>query len=190
MYDTEKTLYRHYGYIQKETSLYVRWFQKRGLSYPQFLILDAVLRRPEGAEPTALAEECFMPKQTVTGLLDQLERAGFIRRERCETDRRRTRVFCLPAGDEDFDPRAALDLTRITYTRLLADLQAADASVWINRRSVAALVPQLWGAIADVMPGSRAKGRLSSVLRLALALYAMASASVFIEGDDLVLDER
>ena len=70
MYDTEKTLYRHYGYIQKETSLYARWFQKRGLSYPQFLILDAVLRRPEGAEPTALAEECFMPKQTVTGLLD------------------------------------------------------------------------------------------------------------------------
>ena len=62
-------------------------------------LADAVLRRPEGAEPTALAEECFMPKQTVTGLLDQLERAGFIRRERCETDRRRTRVFCLPAGD-------------------------------------------------------------------------------------------
>lgn len=57
---------------------------ERGLSYPQFLILDAVLRRPEGAEPTALAEECFMPKQTVTGLLDQLERAGFIRRERAE----------------------------------------------------------------------------------------------------------
>lgn len=83
MYDTEKAFYRHYEYIQKENSLYSRWFQKRGLSYPQFLILDAVLRRPEGAEPTALAEECFMPKQTVTGLLDQLERAGFIRRERC-----------------------------------------------------------------------------------------------------------
>ena len=92
MYDTEKAFYRHYEYIQKENSLYSRWFQKRGLSYPQFLILDAVLRRPEGAEPTALAEECFMPKQTVTGLLDQLERAGFIRRERCETDRRRTRA--------------------------------------------------------------------------------------------------
>ena len=99
MYDTGKAFYRHYEYIQRENSLYSRWFQKRGLSYPQFLILDAVLRSPEGAEPTALAEECFMPKQTVTGLLDQLERAGFIRRERCKTDRRRTRVFCLPAGD-------------------------------------------------------------------------------------------
>ena len=49
MYDTEKAFYRHYEYIQKENSLYSRWFQKRGLSYPQFLILDAVLRRPEGA---------------------------------------------------------------------------------------------------------------------------------------------
>ena len=40
MYDTEKAFYRHYEYIQKENSLYSRWFQKRGLSYPQFLILD------------------------------------------------------------------------------------------------------------------------------------------------------
>ena len=44
MYDTEKAFYRHYEYIQKENSLYSRWFQKRGLSYPQFLILDAVLQ--------------------------------------------------------------------------------------------------------------------------------------------------
>ena len=33
MYDTEKAFYRHYEYIQKENSLYSRWFQKRGLSY-------------------------------------------------------------------------------------------------------------------------------------------------------------
>ena len=66
MYDTGKAFYRHYEYIQRENSLYSRWFQKRGLSYPQFLILDAVLRSPEGAEPTALAEECFMPKQTLS----------------------------------------------------------------------------------------------------------------------------
>lgn len=100
MYDTEKAFYRHYEYIQKENSLYSRWFQKRGLSYPQFLILDAVLRRPEGARnQRRWPRNVSCPSKTVTGLLDQLERAGFIRRERCETDRRRTRVFCLPAGD-------------------------------------------------------------------------------------------
>ena len=49
MYDTGKAFYRHYEYIQRENSLYSRWFQKRGLSYPQFLILDAVLRSPEGS---------------------------------------------------------------------------------------------------------------------------------------------
>ena len=116
MYDTEKTLYRHYGYIQKETSLYARWFQKRGLSYPQFLILDAVLRRPEGAEPTALAEECFMPKQTVTGLL--------------ETDRRRTRVFCLPAGDE-FVTRIVEQLDRHEQAAL-ASISPEDMETFNN----------------------------------------------------------
>ena len=54
MYDTEKAFYRHYEYIQKENSLYSRWFQKRGLSYPQFLILDAVLRRPDVSASQAL----------------------------------------------------------------------------------------------------------------------------------------
>ena len=130
MYDTEKAFYRHYEYIQKENSLYSRWFQKRGLSYPQFLILDAVLRRPEGAEPTALAEECFMPKQTVTGLLDQLERAGFIRRERCETDRRRTRVFCLPEGDV-FVTGIMEELDRHEQAAL-ASLSAEDLATFTN----------------------------------------------------------
>lgn len=130
MYDTEKALYRHYGYIQKETSLYARWFQRRGLSYPQFLILDTVLRHPEGTEPTALAEACFMPKQTVTGLLDQLERAGFIRRERCETDRRRTRIVCLPAGDA-FVTRIVEQLDRHEQA-VLASISPADMETFNN----------------------------------------------------------
>ena len=129
MYDTEKALYRHYGYIQKETSLYARWL-RRGLSYPQFLILDTVLRHPEGTEPTVLAEACFMPKQTVTGLLDQLERAGFIRRERCETDRRRTRVFCLPAGDA-FVTRIFEQLDRHEQA-VLASISPADMETFNN----------------------------------------------------------
>ena len=96
---TPNALYRHYEYIKKENQLYARWFQRRGLSYPQFIILEAVLRTPEGIEPTTLADTFFMAKQTVTGLVDQLERTGFVRREACERDRRRTRIRILPAGE-------------------------------------------------------------------------------------------
>ena len=99
MYDTEAPLYRHYRYIKKENSLYARWFQRRGLSYPLFLVLDEVMLNPEGLEPTALADALGIPKQTVTGLLDRLERAGYVRRERSGADRRRTRVFLLPEGE-------------------------------------------------------------------------------------------
>ncbi len=106
---TENVLYRHYEYAKKENSLYARWFQRRGLSYPQFIVLDAVLRSPEGTEPTALAEAFFMPKQTITGLLDQLERAGFVRREADGADRRRTRIRILPAG-ESFASRIISEL--------------------------------------------------------------------------------
>lgn len=98
MYDTEAPLYRHYRYIKKENSLYARWFQRRGLSYPLFLVLDEVMRSPEGAEPTEIADALGIPKQTVTGLLDRLERAGYARRERFGADRRRMRVFVLPEG--------------------------------------------------------------------------------------------
>ena len=71
-----------------------------------------------------------MPKQTVTGLLDQLERAGFIRRERCETDRRRTKVFCLPAGDE-FVTRIVEQLDRHEQA-VLASIPPADMETFNN----------------------------------------------------------
>ena len=98
MYDLDAPLYRHYEYAKRENRLYAEWFRRRGLPYLHFLVLDSVLRRPEGVEPTELAEEHLIPKQTVTGILDALEREGHIRQERCQRDRRRTRVLIRPAG--------------------------------------------------------------------------------------------
>lgn len=99
MDDLDTPFYRHYSYCKKENRLYAEWFRRRGLSYVHFLVLDSVLRHPEGVEPTELAEEHLIPKQTVTGILDGLEREGRVRRERCARDRRRTRVFTLPEGE-------------------------------------------------------------------------------------------
>ena len=67
MYDTEKAFYRHYEYIQKENSLYSRWFQKRGLSYPQFLILDAVSYTHLERDLQAFAKEV---REATSGRID------------------------------------------------------------------------------------------------------------------------
>lgn len=95
---------------------------------------------------------------------------------------------CRPPCEIDFDSSLVISLSKIAYTRLLADIRA-DAWVGIDRNAIGALVLQLWSAIADVMPGSRTDGRLSSVLKLALSLYGMATASAFSDDhDDQVLD--
>lgn len=139
MYDFDTPLCRHYEYAKRENRLYAEWFRRRGLSYVHFLVLDSVLRRPEGVEPTELAEEHLIPKQTVTGILDALEREGRIRRERCERDRRRTRVFLRPAG-EAFALEVLRELNRYEQTAI-ADIPPEDMEKFNN--VYAALVAKL-----------------------------------------------
>jgi DNA-binding MarR family transcriptional regulator len=59
----------------------------------------------EAVEPTAghLARITGLTTGTITGLLDRLEKARFIRRERDSEDRRKVIVKVLPAGVEKLD---------------------------------------------------------------------------------------
>lgn len=99
MYDTEKAFYRHYEYIQKENSLYSRWFQKRGLSYPQFLILDAVLSVPRERNQRRWPRNVSCPSKPSRASSISLSGRDHPPGTLPRSDRRRTRVFCLPAGD-------------------------------------------------------------------------------------------
>jgi DNA-binding MarR family transcriptional regulator len=47
-----------------------------------------------------LAELASVSRATITGLLDTLERDGFVRREPDPADRRQTEVHLTPAGQE------------------------------------------------------------------------------------------
>lgn len=59
----------------------------------------------EAVEPTAghLAKITGLTTGTITGLLDRLEKARFIRRERVSEDRRKVIVKVLPAGVEKLE---------------------------------------------------------------------------------------
>ena len=55
---------------------------------------------PEGARMSELAEAAQLTKQTLTSIVDQLERAGYVRREADPADARARIVRIAPRGQE------------------------------------------------------------------------------------------
>jgi DNA-binding MarR family transcriptional regulator len=65
-----------------------------------FDCLDVIMRYGP-ISPTALARRVGVHLATMTGILDRLERGGWIQRERVETDRRAVLVRGVPAKQRD-----------------------------------------------------------------------------------------
>lgn len=63
-----------------------------GLTQAQFFMLIA-LYEEDGALPSRLAEKTHLDRPTVTGLIDRLERDGWVERRMDPGDRRSLRVF-------------------------------------------------------------------------------------------------
>lgn len=110
-----------------------------GLTHPQYNILRIL--RGEGRELPSLeiAERMISVVPAITSLLDKLEKRGFVRRERCESDRRVWHVHLTPSGaellEELDEPNLALHASLVGHldpaerTQLLALLEKARASV-------------------------------------------------------------
>lgn len=97
---TDELFYRHFTLAQIENRIYAEWCRKRGISYSWLLILDMILRAKNGIEPAMISDALFMPRQTMTSLLDQMEKNGLIHRERSHTDRRRINLTLTGKGNE------------------------------------------------------------------------------------------
>ncbi len=70
----------------------------RGLSEGKFVLLFLLHGQAGGLSPHELAERAGVTRATVTGLLDGLERDGFLRREADVIDRRRVQVVLSAKG--------------------------------------------------------------------------------------------
>ncbi len=77
-----------------------RLFRPRGLTAPQFNVLNLLAGRTDGAgfSQRELADTLVVDRSNVTGLLDRMETAGWVRREDDPADRRVYRVRLTPAG--------------------------------------------------------------------------------------------
>ena len=81
-----------------------RLSQEVGLTLPQLLVLRAIGRLDEEAELTLarVSREVQLSAATVSRIVDRLERAGLVARERKAADRRKVCLSLTPAGVDRF----------------------------------------------------------------------------------------
>ncbi|WFR81885.1 MarR family transcriptional regulator [Janthinobacterium rivuli] len=72
---------------------------RHGLSEGKFVLLSLLRDVPGGLSPHELAERAGVTRGTITGLLDGMERDGFLARHPDQFDRRKLLVRLSPKGD-------------------------------------------------------------------------------------------
>ena len=71
-----------------------------GISYPQFLILITVEASEPPVSQTTISKRIQRNLNTISMIVDRMEKLGLVRRVRSEDDRRETHVSLTPLGKE------------------------------------------------------------------------------------------
>ncbi len=118
----EHALHRLMWTEQKKFTLVL---EEHGLTVPQFFVLFSLQRRTAGCAIGKLAEEMFQSHPTMTGIIDRLEQARLVVRDRVNADDRRQVVVSLtPLGRHLLD--RALDARAARMQHALAAFSATD----------------------------------------------------------------
>ena len=82
---------------RKVTRAYREEIASYGLTHGQSFLLVAIMER-EGLLPSELAERTSQERPTITGLLDRLEKEGWVERRADPKDRRALRIYLGSRG--------------------------------------------------------------------------------------------
>jgi len=132
------------------TRAFARLVEPSELSWPQYNAIRIVRGAGSGGIATLTIRERMIDEgTTITRLLDKLEAAGLIRRERSRPDRRQVLCFVTPEGRrllDGLDPKvdaldeevtAELSETRLTaFIDMLDDIRQANAGRGAPRHTV------------------------------------------------------
>ena len=120
-----------------------RDIQRHGLTQPQFAVLEVLHHR--GPLPLcAIGAKLLVTSGNVTYVADQLEKAGYLRRERSATDRRVIRALLTPRG-------AAL-MARI-FPGHAAVIARAAAALAPGQQTTLARLLKRWGRAVQAADG-------------------------------------
>jgi MarR family 2-MHQ and catechol resistance regulon transcriptional repressor len=76
------------------------FFARWEISPSQFNVLNLLRLNPAGLSQTDLSRELIMHRSNVTGLVDRLEKRGFVERKEVAQDRRAYRVVLTLSGSQ------------------------------------------------------------------------------------------
>ena len=98
----QRAIYREtsYRYSAETDKRHELLFAPYDVSFSVFRVLSYLLLNEGGATPSQIADELMILRQSMTNILDGLEKRGLICREIDPEDRRRIRVKLLPAGEK------------------------------------------------------------------------------------------
>jgi DNA-binding MarR family transcriptional regulator len=94
-----------------------RLFRPHGITAAQYNVLNVLAPHREGMSQRELGDVLVVDRSNVTGLLDRLEKAGWVRRADDPADRRVYRVTLTPAGRQLWarvEPRYVAAITAVT----------------------------------------------------------------------------
>ena len=111
-----RALYREtsYRYTVETEKRHELLFSPYDVSFPVFRVLSYLVLNPDSATPSQIADDLMILRQSMTNILDSLEKRALVCREIDPEDRRRIRVKLLPAGE-----RLAVELLAVEDAFLL-----------------------------------------------------------------------
>lgn len=88
----------HYQLVKMENIIFTKWCKKYNILYMDAHLLLSIEESKGTSEPTKLSEELLIPKQSITSMLDKLEKKGYILRTHSEKDRRKINISLTESG--------------------------------------------------------------------------------------------
>ena len=133
----EESILRSLRRVTRAIDLHSKQLAKHyELTGPQLICLREILRR-EAATPSEIARAVSLSQGTVTGILDRLEKRGFVTRRKSTEDKRRVHIRATRRGRALVE-RAPSPLHESFSNRLSALHEGEQAMIdWILRRVVA-----------------------------------------------------
>jgi DNA-binding MarR family transcriptional regulator len=124
------------------------------ISRGRFIVLMLLNHDPERpASPADLADRSNVTRATMTGLIDTLERAGFVKREHAPGDRRMMLVRLTTRG------RAFLDRILPGYFRRIAAVMGQLTEA--ERKSLVALMGKIQQTLPAIRGGALPKSKIA-----------------------------